>query len=195
MIKPMIMSSPSVKALLDGRKTMTRRVMKPQPKFCQMLRDGRLLECSPDGGFDQGLSYVKPPYAVGDIVYIKETFTTAPFPCAHLSNGDFRVIYKADTNDLFQWTSALFMPKKFARLWYPITKAGAGRVQEIQLRDIRKEGWPPEQELFPSVNEEGKALKWFGNLWDSLNAKRGYPWADNPWVWIYEFGERMVSDG
>jgi len=161
MIKPMIMSSPSVKALLDGCKTMTRRVITKSnsivvPKtpwnhldFSQAYIDkgpspagnpGPYLHVPDINNDDEIWVRVYPRMQVDDIVYIKETFTTAPFPCAHLSNGDFRVIYKAGTNDLFQWKPALFMPKKFARLWYPITGVGAGQVQEISWSDVMAEG-------------------------------------------------------
>ena len=71
------------------------------------------------------------------------------------------------------------MPRWASRITLQVTVVGVERVQEITREDCQKEGshWPTDED------DEGG----FINLWDSINAKRGYGWAVNPWVWVVEF--------
>jgi len=85
--------------------------------------------------------------------------------------------------------SSLFMPKWVARRWLEVISVRPEQLQEITGEDAQKEGWPRHQEIFPSINTNSKAKSWFEHLWDSINAKRGYPWESNPWVWRIEFKE------
>ena len=81
--------------------------------------------------------------------------------------------------------SSVRMPKWAARLWLKVLKVRAERVQEISINDIRAEGVRDtrneQNELLESYHE-----KWI-QLWDSLNAKRGYGWDTNPWIFVYDF--------
>ena len=76
------------------------------------------------------------------------------------------------------------MPKEYARLWLRITNVRVERVQEISTKDIRAEGaWS----AAISMSRDDMPIDAWIDLWDSLNAKRGYSWESNPWVWVIGF--------
>ena len=84
-----------------------------------------------------------------------------------------------------KWQSAIFMPKSIARIWLEITEVRAEKLQEITRAECAIEGIDTTFALnaYP-LNYQQVAFK---NLWDSLNAKRGYSWESNPWVWVLGF--------
>ncbi|KKK61125.1 hypothetical protein LCGC14_3017480 [marine sediment metagenome] len=79
------------------------------------------------------------------------------------------------------------MPRWASRINLEITGVRVERLQEITWQDCKAEGITLETDLFPTVNPESKYLDRFKRLWDFLNAKRGYGWSANPWVWVIEF--------
>ena len=84
-----------------------------------------------------------------------------------------------------RWRSSRFMPKALARTWLEVTAVRAQQLQEISIDDIYAEGCPP----MSSDEDASELYEWFSDLWDSLNAKRGYGWEVNPGVWAYTFKE------
>ena len=166
-----------VKAILEGRKTQTRRVIKPQPVWD--------LESS-FWKAEDWLTHC--PYGqVGDRLWVRETWSYGTKN--QQPNG---VIYKADgtllpdslargsysaTQGWGKWSPSIFMPKWAARTWLEITKERVERVQEITREDIEREG---------CSNAVNNSL-FFPKVWDSLNAKRGFGWDTNPWVWVIGF--------
>ena len=122
--KPMTFTPDSVlKIMADPPlKTQSRRIMRVQPKYCQLLRDGRL-ECSEDGGFDQDVTYIKPPHQPGDIVYVAErvgylwlengyALSEGPIPTEKESK-DFQVIYETGMSDFEESLT----PRHPGRVW------------------------------------------------------------------------------
>lgn len=152
--KPIIMSAESIRAILAGEKTQTRRVMKPQPpSLTSHYEDGLfVIEGSQLGVIRRSL------YTVGAHLWVKETWTPA--------HGEPR------------WSSLLFMPKARARLWLTVTVVRAEKLQDITPVDIVAEG---------IEHSPAEPTLWFSTHWDTLNAKRGYGWDTNPWVWVIEF--------
>ena len=73
---------------------------------------------------------------------------------------------------------SIFMPKWATRIWLEITSVGVERVQEMDIYDVQKEG---------VVVDSIAGFSRMEKLWDSLNAKRGYGWNKNPWVWVIGF--------
>jgi hypothetical protein len=180
--RPIIFSAPMIRAILEGCKTMTRRVVKPQPKFVQQLRDGRF-ETSPDGGFDHDVSHVRCPYVPGSLLWVKEAF--AEFGRRHRSDGSNQrrllTYYKAThVGEITKpWKSPLFMPYHASRLTLEITAVRVERLWQITEADVLAEGIKP-------LTLEPKRT--FIDLWDKINGKRpGCAWKDNPWVWVIEF--------
>lgn len=173
-IKPILFNTVNtemVRAILDGRKSCTRRVVKPQPTA------------------RYGVQCIKPPYQPGDILYIRETWSEG------YEDGTY--IYKADDKlaDLptFKESSKLIyhpsihMPKEAARIWLKVTDVRAEQLQDIDGKGCVKEGI--EEEPLKYVGDEFvKGM--FHDLWDSTIKKSDldrYGWDANPYVWIMEF--------
>ncbi len=188
--RPILFSGPMVQALLAGTKTQTRRVVTPQPRFGQVLHNILL---------DGDDCHVCPHGAKGDRLWVREThqwdndeYVQRYIEQPWLGDPDpesAEVHYRASEPhpDIFpRWSPSIFMPRWACRLKLEITKVRAQRVQEISQWDCVDEGLQPGTEDQPDLVEKYRVL------WDSLNAKRGYGWAKNPWVWVIEF--RRVAE-
>ncbi len=172
-----------VKAILEGRKTQTRRVIKPQPVFDSADLNGkpyfrwRGLERS-----QWALSTYCPYGQVGDRLWVRETFYTDNY---RRSNG-LPVLYKAD-GETRSWKPSIHMPRWASRITLEITGVKVERVRDISEADAVAEGvlvyTPPSYRmmLVPSPVDT------FAELWDSINAKRGYGWDVNLYVWAPTF--------
>ncbi len=190
---PILMQTDMVKAILDGRKTQTRRIIKPQPPYFNSTPN---LICN-----DVWMSHDRQgvgtnhrcPYGqVSDRLWVRETHYL------HLLevNGDCgAVFYKAQSPNLkVKWRPSIHMFRKDSRITLEITEVRVERVQEITAYDAQQEGAsfiPPHQpsKRYPVTFDE-TIINGFHILWDSINAKRG-SWADNPWVWVVSF--KVVS--
>jgi len=232
-----------VRAILDGRKTQTRRIVKPQPKaeiawyptpalWAEFYSvDVRLL-----GETDNIGHYWKCPYGVpGDRLWVRETWQALSFSYDHYSeqvddwgeldlklaqreielikDRGYRMphcglVYRADdywkyeednpVDRGFRWRPSIHMPRWASRLTLEVTGVRVERVQDVNEEDIQAEGLAPHSyaggvKLWSNPdNQFCSAQDAFSNLWDSLNAKRGYGWDKNPWTWVIEF--RRLDD-
>jgi hypothetical protein len=188
---PIIFSLEMVKAILEGRKTQTRRIIKG--RFADRLTN--LINTS---GFE-GEAFLNRiaqldgncPYGqIGDRLWIRESFSAWFVDCLHWYeiSKDMRtrknceqLFYRAThwyPDDDQKWVSARFMPKWATRIWLEIINIRVERIQNISLDDIFAEGCPSHINM---------PLHWFQPLWDKLNAKRSYDWKLNPWVWVIKF--------
>jgi hypothetical protein len=193
--RPILFSGPMVRAILDGRKTQTRRVINPQPIRdpypCHYVRSGYALEGLPNERGVKGCSCkeIKFPFAAAkpngrDLLWVRETFAdSGPSDNRH-------IVYKADVSVEPErvpfggnWRPSIFMPRYFSRLTLEITNIRVERLQEISEVDAIAEGVQCDP-TFPAALTNRTA---FGKGWDTLNAKRGYSWDSNPWVWVIEF--------
>ena len=173
---PILFSTPMVKAILEGRKTMTRRVVKPQPenKLQGYYLNGAYAWRDPELNLDEYPygNYTSCPYGqVGDRLWVRETW--------HQDTGlaGRAIHYKAD-GEAYLWKPSIFMPRRFSRITLEITNIRVERLQEITAGDCAKEG----SYMATDKDDEGG----FVNLWDSINSKT-FPWSENPWVWVIEF--------
>lgn len=178
--RPILFSGPMVRAILDGRKTQTRRVVK-----------GRALEWLAPGMFAP--SFVASPKndmchygAVGDRLWVRETW------CEGYPDTADPILYRASYHGgaAHKWRPSIFMRREYSRLNLEITDVRVERLQDIRCTDIRAEGFACPEHDFPSgfCTSECAALRsGFAQGWDSLNAKRGYGWEVNPWVWCVTF--------
>lgn len=198
--RPIILNTEMVQAILDGRKTQTRRVIKKHPdaKF-QFINgvDGRS-----EWKLWSGMKVLGPrcPYGQpGDRLWVRETFfERMKNPCLGGSVRD--VWYRADDKygDV-RWKPSIHMPRWASRITLEVTDVRAERVQEISTDDIVAEGTPPMKgilcennidELTKPSDGTRSPLFWsisFRELWDSINKKRGFGWDANPWVWAITF--------
>ncbi|MFB3077022.1 MAG: hypothetical protein ACE1Y4_03355 [Lysobacterales bacterium] len=186
-----LFSAEMVRALLDRRKTQTRRVMNPQPPDdANYVPEDDVFTVGTACAFD-GWKAPDCPYGVpGDRLWVRETFAKVGDneddihgAYHYLPHGS--VYYRADNplpGDL-KWRPSIFMPRWASRITLEITEVRVQRVQEITERDAISEGvlyaaggTPDEFQI------RNSPLRCFGRLWDSINAKRGYSLESNPWV-------------
>lgn len=181
--RPILFSGPMVRALLEGRKTQTRRVVKYK-NIRQTPPMGKMFS----GGFegDSICPYGQP----GDRLYVRETWKQA-FPVTDYSYG---VIYAADKWQSLGmaeycggWKPSIHMPRWASRITLEIVSVRVERVLNISEADARAEGVEPEIDGWNLKGEVYAYWKGFAILWDSINKKRGFGWEKNPWVWIIEF--------
>lgn len=194
-----------VRAILDGRKTVTRRTVKYKYSNTEMKMRAdkygtRLIEIrkdiegethgkNPDGStWHKLLPYIEknPPYRKSDILYVRETWRE------YSPGFDNLFIYKADYADgsvNVKWHPSIHMPKEAARIWLKVTDVRVERLQDISGREILKEGINshvhPDADYF-----DGNQREMFAELWDSTIKKKDlslYGWDANPWVWVIEF--------
>lgn len=234
--KPILFSGPMVRAILEGRKTQTRRVMRPQP-FLERKEDGNwwLLDRSEDGygrtnsawqeGSDPFWTYC--PYGKpGDRLWVRETFARCacdtcraiwPNKTPHGILG-YQATYGGPS--MMRFRPSIHMPRWASRLTLEIVSVKVERLQDISEADAIAEGctfvpfeqWysgrkpmvdgslsrqecrgiPPDtwtgiEKLNAYDPLAHTAVQDFRRLWDSINSKRGFGWAENPWVWCIEF--------
>lgn len=192
--KPILFSTPMVQAILDGRKTMTRRVIKPQP---MIMANGKPLNGYNDSMIKAAGEFLTPKYQPGDILWVRETWCnisdwTCVDPSVGLPDG---FIYKADWHARLEhprWRPSIHMPRAAARLFLRVTDVRVERVQDMPLFDVWDEGTP---QMPGNLHSDGAVNQWdFRYLWDALNAKRGFGWDVNPWVWAITFEQTAEVD-
>ena len=207
-IKPILFNTEMVRAILDGRKTCTRRVVKTRRKdacgfYVTRYSDGSfagIYEYDEDERmFENSLI---PPYKPGDILYVRETWhrytkRVGEGGKCHLEE---RYGYKAsieNSEDADEpWRPSIHMPKEAARIWLKVTDVRVERLQECGegwCLDIEKEGivTPQNPILYISDDAFHEALRLeFQKVWDSTIKKSDrdrYGWQANPYVWKIEF--------
>jgi len=190
-----------VRAILEGRKTQTRRAVKPQPNPSFLARG--VVGVVPQWPLQDGVRWfmadgcselVKCPYgAPGDRLWVREKFKeTEDVPpwVIYAADSEMRDPDGGRHGHVYQgpWTSPLFMRRDASRLLLEITEARVQRVQEISEEDARAEGVIPEYaERAIDVGHAWTAIPLFRSLWGSINDKRGFGWDVSPWVWVIEF--------
>lgn len=211
-VLPILFNGDMVRAILDGRKTVTRRIVKKQP---EISLDGTECECRHEKGFYdmggnnwacrqcgygvipmRGGSWIHALYQPGDILYVRETW------CGwHLPHGELLYRYKAtDPNDnktpkgpeydeeweVIPWRPSIHMPKAAARIWLKVTDVRVERIKDMcsDYDNFLKEG------LIQEHGFRSELANCFKRLWNSTIKKSDldrYGWDANPWVWVIEF--------
>ena len=178
-VKPILFNTEMVRAILDGRKSCTRRIAKPpyQPGDILYVREtwkcwrAHRYEATADIIFKTGGDGVRLQFANGSIDSVNR-FDYDTFVNKWLSYHG-------------EWKPAIHMPKEAARIWLKVTDVRVERLQEISGKDLIKEGI----DLFQS-NYVRAAFDEFKNIWNSTIKKSDldrYGWDANPWVWVVEF--------
>ena len=177
----LIFKAPMVRAILEGRKTQTRRVAKPvkHPDLGNLYTPGALaMGREPQHVIDRACPLGQP----GDRIYVRETFSQHPEWGQLAFRADGEEFEDAD-GWLWEpkWIPSIHMPKDLARIWLEITGVRLERIQEIIPDDCIAEGaWPVEQRELGRGHE---AVSAFRELWEST----GGDWDANPWVWAIDF--------
>lgn len=193
--KPILFNTEMVKAILEGRKTVTRRVVKfldgKNPNWTGYIKDGLTLY----NGTNEPCNK-KPPFKKGDYLYVRETWT-------HHENAVGGIIFKARCPQKLaeskKWHPSIHMPKDAARIFLKIMHVRVERLQDITEEQAKAEGigeewamswWKP---TFSDPDSGGypRYRDTFAlDLWNSTIKKADldkYGWEANPWVWVIEF--------
>lgn len=193
--RPILFSAPMVRAILEGRKTQTRRVIKPQPDYVNPLG---IAFWTGKGPVDYRLC---PHGQEGDRLWVKETaiiapkrFATPDRTCIPDSDGDLRYIQYIATcpdtegaeNYKLKKTPSIFMPRWASRITLEITGVRVERLNEISEVDAIAEG--AEMCRHDSFHVDQYTCG-YRSLWEAINGTGS--WARNPWVWVIEL--RRVS--
>ncbi len=193
--RPILFTGEMVRAIQDGCKKQTRRVIIHQGRaldeFAFYEVDGD--EIRTESGKRKACPYGKP----GDRLYVKESCRLcsvgdedgAPLldpPVWYYADGD-----PGEKDRYAHLRTGRYVPKWAARLWLEVSNVRVERVQEISAEDVAAEGlWDKiAQTYHGELNSYDRwgAKRQFEDLWNSINAKRGYGWDANPWVWVLEF--------
>lgn len=176
-MKQILFNTENVKAILEGRKTVTRRIIKPQPvaKLFPMPRS----PCWPEHfANSEEMRVYRPPYQIGDALWVRETFAVVP---------DGSYVYRASVEypDVWKgtWKSPYGMPREAARIFLRVTGVRVERLQEISGEDIRAEGVLGTHFKAPTRGA-------FVDVWDRTVKPADLPaygWEANPWVWVIAF--------
>lgn len=185
--RPILFSAPMVRAILEDRKTQTRRVVKPQPHPTWTMNvDKRLRRGIPLGDLLKGsilsdTARFRCPYGLpGDRLWVRETWTECKnCGVVNYAAGWKVVCCKACDQELGAWKPSIHMFREDSRILLEVTDVRVQRVQDISREDAIAEGMPGGQG-WPPVEE-------FSLLWNQINLARGFGWAVNPWVWAISF--------
>ena len=214
-MKPILFSTNMVKAILEGKKTETRRIIKPVK-----LRTGTLLPMISTDLIETG--YIKPPYKPGDILWVRETFMPYIgmyiYRATHLRPKTIFTFQGEKIEFKYPWKPLIFMPKKACRLFLEVISSHAERLQDITEEAALSEGierssWEYSCKPYRNYNEPRMSLgkdcscargsfttprASFATLWNSINRKpkKGKPdisWKSNPFVWVIKFEIREIK--
>ena len=221
-IKPILFNTEMVRAILDGRKSCTRRLVKPQPDekhtyplgFVTDSTEKKEMGCFGFGIDEYGgsIQYVKPPYQPGDFLYVRETW------CLRYDGEKY--FYKADKNtpreekrlidyNNTSWHPSIHMPKEAARIWLRVTDVRVERLQDITYNGALREGSEGIRCDHVALGVHGCTdcmnTGWieppqveFMQIWNSTIKKSDldrYGWDASPWVWVIEFERCEKPEG
>lgn len=202
--RPIIFDAESVRAILDGTKTQTRRVVRDQSRAVFVpcpygapgdrmwvreawrlwgwdedfsgasigYKDAQCKWCDfPDGDYERWLDWL-----------IEESDKFEALPGVAWDEDEER--YDIADKSVIPWRSPIHMPRWASRITLEVTGVRVERLQMISEDDARAEG--VDGDSHPGTHV-GRCRGNFARRWDDINAKRGYPWSSNPWVWVVTF--------
>ncbi len=200
-MKAILFNGGSVRAILEGRKTQTRRVVEFPVRYGDVgVGSPHLYGSVPlDAESQSGVIFDCPHGNVGDRLWVRETFRQYGAYSGHrfipIEPGwaQMSPVLEREFEGRparGRWDKgwhrrpSIFMPRSASRITLEITGVQVERVQDISPQDIEREGLTPPSD---SLNWVGTFQNNFRLLWNSINAKRGYGWDVNPWVWALTF--------
>ena len=190
-VKPILFNTEMVRAILDGRKDATRRIVKgfiPDDAvwgYTAFTPKG-YISCRGTFADVYGEKFFKLPCESGDILYVRETWKKAPNGYYYYEDWQ-----RNDIADVTKWKPSIHMPKEAARIWLKVTGVRMERLQEITEVGIQKEGVEVDpKECAGKFDFISELFLLFQRLWNSTIKKSDidrYGWDANPWVWVIEF--------
>ena len=215
-MKPILFNTDMVRAILDGRKTQTRRIVKTgsytpleigRSKF-YTFRDelngkpgawagfycNRDVFVGRDGKLHIDAVYAKAPYQPGDTLYVRETWA----PGATFAT-EGKTFYRADDDygdNILHWHPSIHMPKEAARIFLRVTDVRVERLRDIDENGAIAEGLYKGWRLCGMGSLALSARQAFMWLWETITRKApaADSWACNPWVWVISFERYDPAD-
>lgn len=210
MIKPILFNTEMVRAILDGQKTCTRRIVKgaiPDDAMWgyTMFTPKGCISCRGMYADEYCEKFFRLPYQQGDILYVRETWQflyeldgneqtieeTGKYYYAATDIIPFNTYVDENgvNHDHAPWRPSIHMPKEAVRIWLKVTDVRVERLHDITGKSVLREG------INSHVHQDadyfdGNQREVFAELWDSTIKKSDldrYGWAANPWVWVVEF--------
>lgn len=198
--RPIIFSAPMVRALLDGRKSQTRRVLAPSADrlICRSCgvseREFKANACRCETNCLAWTPCDVPKWRKGDRLWVRENWTACGTGVWTIADArtwiasDQKLYFAADEGNptYLKWWPSIHMPREFSRLTLAVTEVRVERLQDISEADAVAEGWPhaeadPTRIWIRDKTPEG----WFRGLWEDLNGSEA--WTANPWVAAISF--------
>lgn len=209
-IKPILFNTEMVRAILDGRKTCTRRICKdanectvPDMNFYNADKRTYAVHNFADKKHTEQLSIAERtcPICPGDILYVRETWKKAPNGYYYYESWQ-----RNDIADITKWKPSIHMPKEAARIWLKVMNVRVERLQEITDEQAKREGiqydecptgftWKQETDMHNCYTTQIGAMQ---ALWNSTIKKSDldrYGWDASPWVWVIEFERCEKPEG
>ena len=193
-IKPILFNTEMVRAILDGRKDATRRIVKgfiPNDAvwgYTAFTPKG-YISCRGTFADGYGEKFFKLPCEPGNILYVRETWKKAPNGYYYYEDWQKNVIA-----DITKWNPSIRMPKEAARIWLKVTDVKVERLQNITEDGSKAEGAIDNRGFIHSPDNEydriHTAREHFIEIWNSTIKKSSldrYGWDASPWVWVIEF--------
>lgn len=201
-IKPILFNTEMVRAILDGRKDATRRIVKgfiPNDAvwgYTAFTPKG-YISCRGTFADGYGEKFFKLPCEPGNILYVRETWKKAPNGYYYYEDWQKNVIA-----DITKWKPSIHMPKEAARIWLKVTDVKVERLQNITEDGSKAEGAIDNRGFIHSPDNEydriHTAREHFIEIWNSTIKKSSldrYGWDANPWVWVIEFERCEKPEG
>ena len=196
-VKPILFNTEMVRAILEGRKTQTRRIIKLAPGFT-----GRQVGESGNPNNPLGFMYPcgikRPPCNKGDILWVREPWSEMAYGFVYCA--DDLLLVGWDHED--RWHPSIHMPKQAARIFLRVKDVRVERLQEITLDDVHAEGIDASFTRAVGAERPSGVIDFsaerFETLWDSTikPADRDrYGWDADPWVWVIEFERCEKPEG
>ena len=193
-VLPILFNTDMVRAILDGRKTVTRRLVKhdvnailnsPYHKEHPEVEDKQIIS-----------KLCMPPYQPGDILYVRETWHKDINRFMYRADyGKNEKFYRNGKEVQIKWQPSIHMPKEVARIWLKVKDVRVERLQDITAEDALNEGVQRYIHLDGSLDEQATSTEFIG-IWNSTIKKSDldrYGWDANPWVWVIEFERIEVN--
>lgn len=187
-MKPILFNTDMVKAILDGRKTVTRRLIKPQPfGYFEVSENPTYLY-----DFDPPSEKRYPRYQTGDILYVREIWLENEGKYYYMADKPIDKSLRKE----FKWHPSIHMPKHAARIFLRVTNVKVERLRNMSITDMISEGINTEGIITTNGPIEYRVINRFEELWNSTVKKSDldkYSFDANPWVWVIEF-ERISKE-
>lgn len=196
--KPILFSTAMVQAILEGRKSQTRRIIKPQPIGDQSsgLVFYKKFHFEGTNWQEEILKIAK--FQMGDIMWVRETWQYSDdLNDPYLYKQKYQEEYLPEHHGEMKWKPSIFMPKDACRIFLKVTKVRIERLQDITEEDAKAEGvfyYGDETLDYMNYMHDNKhfddwgvmtAKHSFETLWEKINSKES--WKENPWVFVYDF--------